>query len=104
MACAQSVVYRFPFSCGKVYIGQTGRCLNDRLREHKQKLNCYRDGHVSVHCSDCWYLSRFSECVVLYRNCNKKETRVIAEASLIAKEDANHPLDHSERKGNRVSE
>ena len=29
------VVYEIPFSCGQVYIGQTGRCLNERAREHK---------------------------------------------------------------------
>ncbi|CAN8022746.1 unnamed protein product, partial [Ixodes persulcatus] len=24
------VVYRIPLTCGRVYIGQTGRCINDR--------------------------------------------------------------------------
>ncbi|XP_049276158.1 uncharacterized protein LOC125760315 [Rhipicephalus sanguineus] len=32
--CQKGVVYNIPLSCGKVYIGQTGRCLNERLREH----------------------------------------------------------------------
>uniref|UniRef100_A0A6G5AFU1 Putative tick transposon n=1 Tax=Rhipicephalus microplus TaxID=6941 RepID=A0A6G5AFU1_RHIMP len=32
--CVFAVVYLIPLSCGRVYIGQTGRCLNERLREH----------------------------------------------------------------------
>lgn len=32
--CEKGVVYRIPLSCGKSYIGQTGRCINDRTREH----------------------------------------------------------------------
>lgn len=36
--CAVGVVYMIPLSCGKVNIGQTGRCLNIRLREHSALL------------------------------------------------------------------
>lgn len=32
VSCVKNVVYCLPLSCGKVYIGQSGRCLNDRLR------------------------------------------------------------------------
>ncbi|XP_023310001.1 uncharacterized protein LOC108904855 [Anoplophora glabripennis] len=31
-------VYNIPCSCGKVYIGQTGRHINTRLKEHKSHL------------------------------------------------------------------
>lgn len=82
--CVNNVVYRFPFSCGKVYFGQSGRCLNDRLREHKQKLGRYRDGHVSVHCNDCGCEALFKECRVVYRNADKT-TREIVEAAMIAR-------------------
>ncbi|XP_042144713.1 uncharacterized protein LOC121834877, partial [Ixodes scapularis] len=34
VACIEGVVYKIPFSCGRAYIRQTGRCLNIRLREH----------------------------------------------------------------------
>lgn len=30
--CATSVVYCIPLTCGKNYIGQTGKCVNDSLR------------------------------------------------------------------------
>ncbi|CAN7978608.1 unnamed protein product [Ixodes persulcatus] len=32
--CAREKVYSTPLTCGAECIGQTGRCLNDRLREH----------------------------------------------------------------------
>ena len=32
---SQAGVYRIPCSCGKVYIGETGRDLTTRLKEHK---------------------------------------------------------------------
>ncbi|KAH9364414.1 hypothetical protein HPB48_022729 [Haemaphysalis longicornis] len=32
--CQNEVVYSIPLSCKKVYVGQTGRCINDRAREH----------------------------------------------------------------------
>lgn len=35
VACATGVVYSIPLACGKVYIGQTGRCLNIRLKENR---------------------------------------------------------------------
>ncbi|XP_071478008.1 uncharacterized protein, partial [Diadema antillarum] len=35
----QPGVYRIPCECGKVYIGETGRSLETRLKEHK---TCYR--------------------------------------------------------------
>ncbi|KAG0416205.1 hypothetical protein HPB47_006616 [Ixodes persulcatus] len=31
-------VYLVPLSCGTEYIGQTGRCVNDRLREHQREI------------------------------------------------------------------
>ncbi|KAM7300889.1 uncharacterized protein ISCGN_016468 [Ixodes scapularis] len=36
--CAREKVYTIPLSCGAEYIGQTGRCINDRLREHAREI------------------------------------------------------------------
>lgn len=44
---------RIPLSCGRCYVGQTGRCLNDRLREHKFSLTSTVGGHLSAHCKTC---------------------------------------------------
>lgn len=43
VACAKGVVYQTPLLCGKKYVGQPGRCFNDRLREHNQR---FRNGHL----------------------------------------------------------
>lgn len=41
--CSVSVVYRIPFACGTVYVGQQGCCLNTRLREHwSSRSSCRR--------------------------------------------------------------
>ncbi|XP_077564343.1 uncharacterized protein LOC144179781 [Haemaphysalis longicornis] len=51
--CVGNVVYEIPLSCGKRYIGQTGRCLNDRLREHCANVRNGSSGWLAHHCSMC---------------------------------------------------
>lgn len=36
--CRIGVVYRLPLTCGNIYIGQTGRCINICLKEHQHSL------------------------------------------------------------------
>lgn len=82
VACTEGVVYRIPLSCGKIYVGQTARCLNVRLREHYQKVNGVRDGHLSCHCHDCGCKPLFASTTVLARH-NDKTVREIMEADTI---------------------
>lgn len=51
--CTEKVVYSIPLSCGKQYVGQTGRCLDDRLRKHCYDVNWVASRHLSIHCGDC---------------------------------------------------
>uniref|UniRef100_A0A224Z9Z8 Tick transposon n=1 Tax=Rhipicephalus zambeziensis TaxID=60191 RepID=A0A224Z9Z8_9ACAR len=52
--CCEGVVYKIPLSCGRYYVGQTGRCANDRMREHANKVSKQaRDSQLSIHCYDC---------------------------------------------------
>lgn len=52
--CDKGVVYNIPLSCGRSYIGQTGRCINDRTREHAANLrNLAAPGHLAAHCREC---------------------------------------------------
>lgn len=51
--CQVGIVYRIPLTCGKVYVGQSGRCINDRLREHAASLRASPSGHLSVHRRGC---------------------------------------------------
>ena len=82
VTCSEGVVYQIPLSCGKKYIGQTGRCLNVRLREHHQKVNGVRDGHLSCHCQDCGCEPLFASTTVLARH-KDRTVREIIEADAI---------------------
>lgn len=44
-----NVVYEAPMNCGHVYIGQTGRCFNERAREHRLAVRSNSGGHISDH-------------------------------------------------------
>lgn len=35
MPCEEVVVYEIPVECGHVYIGQIGRCFDERVLEHE---------------------------------------------------------------------
>ncbi|XP_064479317.1 uncharacterized protein LOC135392540 [Ornithodoros turicata] len=51
--CKCNVIYDIPLTCGKSYVGQTGRCLNDRLREHSSSLQTHTGSNLAMHCRDC---------------------------------------------------
>ena len=62
--CSSGVIYKIPFDCGLCYIGQTKRCINERLTEHKRcikKKDPYSE--VSKHLIECrncvplWHLT-----------------------------------------------
>lgn len=65
--CKSCVVYCIPLSCKKCYIGQTGRCINDRLREHSNSLKGSVGSHIAVHCHRCGCTPLFEQCHVLGR-------------------------------------
>lgn len=53
--CAMGTVYDTPVACGFRCIGQSGRCLNTRMTEHKRNFN-NRAMHSQLArhvCSDC---------------------------------------------------
>ena len=82
--CKSNVVYRIPISCGKIYIGQTGRCINDRLREHNNNVKNGRDGWLAIHCKTCGCQPVFNACTVVASQ-NDKLTREIIEAENIVR-------------------
>ncbi|XP_064475683.1 uncharacterized protein LOC135389577 [Ornithodoros turicata] len=52
--CKQNVVYSIPLECGFVYVGQTRRCLNDRIREHAANVERMAGSSELVdHLRDC---------------------------------------------------
>lgn len=86
VSCTCNVVYCIPFSCGRKYIGQTGRCLNIRLREHFSSLKGSPYSHLAMHCRQCGCQPLLTDTTVVYRNRNKV-SREIVEAFLIQKND-----------------
>lgn len=83
--CSVAVVYMIPLSCGKCYIGQTGRCLNDRLREHRASVSAVAAaGHLADHCRRCACKAQF-HCARVLRRLRGQSDREIYEAFCIKK-------------------
>lgn len=82
--CIKGVVYKIPLSCGRFYIGQTGRCFNERAREHSLAVRSNTGGHLDFHCRQCKCIPKLKETVFLHRSRNKLEREVV-EAYFIAK-------------------
>lgn len=80
--CQAGVVYEIPLDCGRKYVGQTEQCLNDRLRQHNNKVNIGREGHLAIHCRDCKCKPDFYACAVVARS-RDKWVRLIIEAKRI---------------------
>lgn len=86
VACCSGVVYRIPLSCKKAYIGQTGRCVNERLREHKNMCKqVSAPGHLAAHCARHGCSAKFESTTILFES-SETITREIWEAYAIRKE------------------
>ena len=42
------VVYKIPCECGKVYIGETGRAMKERIKEHERDIRLARTQNSAV--------------------------------------------------------
>ena len=58
-------------TCGLSYVGQTGRCVNDRVREHAASTRTTPSGHLAVHCSRCSCVPSFDNTKILAKYKNK---------------------------------
>uniref|UniRef100_A0A224Z9D3 Tick transposon n=1 Tax=Rhipicephalus zambeziensis TaxID=60191 RepID=A0A224Z9D3_9ACAR len=72
--CVKDVIYSIPLSCARVYIGQTGRCVNQSLREHKYVTKIF-SGHLAIHCQKCGCIPMFDKMSIL----NRAKDRLIRE-------------------------
>ena len=76
--CAEGVVYKIPLTCGKSYIGQTGRCLNERLREHKYACGQLQaPGNLAAHCAGCSCEAVFDTTSILARSSERTKREII---------------------------
>ncbi len=79
-----SVVYRIQCKCGKVYIGETGRAMQDRIKEHDRdiRLPHTQTSAVSEHANETGHLPSLNQ--VKFMDCvPHRYTRRIKEAILI---------------------
>lgn len=84
--CRKGVVYRVPLSCGKFYVGQTGRCLNVRLFEHRNLIGSDSRDNLPAHCRVCKCQPLFHNTTVLFHH-KDKVTREVMEAFFIKSHD-----------------
>ena len=52
------VVYRISYDCGKLYIGKTGRPMQDWIKEHDREIRLARSqtSAVSEYDHNTWYI------------------------------------------------
>lgn len=66
--CAQGVVYKIPLSCGRFYIARSGRCINERLCEHKYACQQVSTaGNLAAHRARCKCEVTFEKNTILFR-------------------------------------
>ncbi|CAN7942629.1 unnamed protein product [Ixodes pacificus] len=83
--CKESVVYEIPLTCGFRYVGQTSRCLNDRLLEHKRNVRTHApNSEIAKHIEECNNCNaHWSETEVLHNERNDIK-RVVKETIRIS--------------------
>jgi hypothetical protein len=94
--CVKNVVYSIPLTCGKIYVGQSKRCLNHRLQEHARNVynfiintnkNKRTSSAIAEHCNACKCSPIFDKTSSIYTNEANKFRRVFLE-SLTMKQSA----------------
>ena len=64
----KGVVYRIPCECGRVYVGETGRTLKQRITEHKRAVkNADSNNGLAVHVARTEHEIRWDEAEIVYR-------------------------------------
>lgn len=82
--CSNGVVYEIPLTCGKTYVGQTGQCLNKRLRQHENLVGKLTiSGNLAAHCSNCKCTPCFKNTKKLAHVGNNRKKREVVEAFLM---------------------
>ena len=84
----KSVVYKVPCgACDKVYIGETGRGLETRLKEHKRDLrNLMEHSAFVIHAEETSHLPNWNRAGVI-AVCRSKDNRKATEAAYITTSD-----------------
>ena len=82
---SDSVVYKIPCSgpCNKSYIGETGRGLNTRLKEHKRDVrNHNRSNAIVLHIEKCQNLPDWNSAHVIEKGMSKSVRKALEAAHM----------------------
>ena len=89
----KEVIYRVHCSCGDTYIGETGRTLDVRLKEHKWAVRLdYTNNDIAVHANKTMHDIFWDSAEVLEQESNWLKRR-LEEALYIRDEDTTMNLD-----------
>ena len=96
-SCAKGCVYEIPCkSCSKVYIGQTGKDLSERLKQHKQSIRYGQESNaIFAHVRDYDHNIDWDNAKKIVSNCSNIQIRNIIESSII-KENSHSTLNISQ--------
>lgn len=80
VTCATGVVYLIPLKCGRVYVGQTGRCVNERAGEHQRSIKNKERANLPAHCIACSGCEPFLKNIRILGRSSDKGSRELLEA------------------------
>jgi hypothetical protein len=85
VACTTGCVYSIPLTCGGSYVGQTMKCVNERLTQHSTnvKNHTLSSGKLVKHIEDCACKVQFDKSEVLGGRSQDRKMREIWEAFII---------------------
>lgn len=75
--CIACVAYVIPLDCGKKYIGQSGGCINERLREHVNNVCNATTGLLTSHCRDHECTPLFQQGNIIYKHRSQQTWEII---------------------------
>lgn len=71
-------MYKIPLFCGKSYIRQTERFLDDRFREHKYACDLLQvTSNPAAHCLKCNCRAQFEAAPILTSSAEKQKREII---------------------------
>ena len=86
-AVEKSVVYEIPCSgCYETYVGETGRGVKIRLKEHKNDVKFHRTSNAIVlHIDHCRHLPKWEDTKILEKGMSKQKRKILEAAHIMCK-------------------
>ena len=87
----KSVVYEIPCKgCDQSYVGETGRGVQVRLKEHKSDVKFHRTSNALVlHIENCGSLPDWDNTMILEKNMTKSTRKMLEAAHILTRKTCN---------------